>query len=201
MRSKLYAAVIPAVVLIAFPLAAQSSGSESQQGKTAEARIEAAMKAAAQANVPVSLLESKVAEGQAKRVPPDRIAAAVEARLTTLVRASRFMAEAGIEQRTTAELAIAGDALQAGVGDSALVRVYRNAPAERRVVAMAVLSDLVRLGSTSEAAFTRVNATLRSSAALANLQAEVAAQLRLGGLVSTLDAAGGIGIGGTVRIP
>jgi hypothetical protein len=53
-----------------------------------------------------------------------------------------------------------------------------------------VLADLVRLGQSSEPALARVTNALISNSALANLQAEVASQLRLGGLTSTLDAAG-----------
>lgn len=206
--------LLPALLLPAFPLSAQSRNgpmpapagadttpSGSRQSTGAQARIDAALRAAAKASIPASLLESKVAEGQAKQVPPDRIAAAVEARLNTLLRASALMQGAGIESRSAAELLIAGDAMQSGVKDSALVQVYRNASPGRRVVAMAVLADLVRLGVRSDVAFDRVNATLGSSSALASLQAEVASQLRLGGLSSTLDAAGGIGVGGTLRIP
>ena len=87
-------------------------------------------------------------------------------------------------------MAIAADALQAGVSKTVLIRTLRSAPEERRVVAVAVVADLVRLGSQSDQAFARVNTALSSSVALANLQAEVASQLRLGGLTSTLDASG-----------
>ncbi len=197
MRSRFFA-VLPVLVLATVPLAAQSADT-TRQSSAAQARIDAAMKAAARANIPASLLESKVSEGEAKGVAATRIAAAVEARLNTLLRASTVMDSAGIETRTAAELLIAGDALQSGVQDSAVVQVFRNATAGRRVVAMAVLADLVRLGATSDVALDRVNATLSSSSALASLQAEVAGQLRLGGLTSTLDAAGGLS--GTLKIP
>ena len=84
------------------------------------------------------------------------------------------------------------DALDAGVSENAVIRVSREAPAERRTVAIAVLADLVRLGTTSDRALARVSAAVTSSAALANLRTEVASQLTLGGLTSTLDAAGAI---------
>jgi hypothetical protein len=102
------------------------------------------------------------------------------------------MKRGGVEAQNSGELSVTADALDAGVSESALLRVTREAPAERRTVAIAVLADLVRLGNGSERAFTRVNGALTSSAALANLQAEVASQLRLGGMSSTLDAAGAI---------
>jgi hypothetical protein len=208
MRSRL-SVLLPALFLAAVPLAAQSgNGSSSaaqssappkpdstQQSGSAQARIDAALAAAPKPEILV-LLRSKLAEGQAKQVPPDRIATALELRLAALVRASTL-----IENRSAAELLVAGDAMQSGVKDSAVVQVYRNATPGRRVVAMAVLTDLVRLGISSDIAFDRVNATLGSSSALASLQAEVASQLRLGGLTSTLDAAGGIGVGGTLRLP
>ena len=197
MRSRFFV-VLPALVLATVSLAAQSPDTTQQSG-SAQARIDAAMKAATKANIPASLLESKVSEGQAKGVVASKIAAAVEARLTTLLRASTVMDSAGIETRSAAELLIAGDALQSGVQDSAVVQVFRSATPGRRVVAMAVLADLVRLGATSDLALDRVTATLSSSSALASLQAEVASQLRLGGLSSTLDAAGGIT--GTLKIP
>jgi hypothetical protein len=160
------------------------------QATTPQARIDAALHAAAEADIPTSLLSSKVAEGQAKHVPPERIANAVEARLKSLVRASAALHSADVKMGSAAELAVAADALEAGVSENALVRLCRSAPEERRVVAVAVLADLVRLGQSSESALARVNTAVTTSAALANLNAEVASQLRLGGLTSTLDAAG-----------
>ena len=148
------------------------------------------MHAAAEAKVPASLLASKVAEGEAKHVPQDRIASAVETRLKSLVRASAALNRADIEAGSAADIAVSADALEAGVSETVLIRLNRSAPEERRVVAVAVLADLVRLGQSSESALARVNAAATSSAALANLNAQVAAQLRLGGLTSTLDATG-----------
>jgi hypothetical protein len=187
-------AAVPATAL------AQNAGAAAQAraaavAQTPEARIDAALRAAAQADVPVSLLESKVAEGRAKRVPAERIAAAVEARLTALIRAGDALRRAQVTAASQGELAVTADALEAGVSESALIRVTRSAPAERRVVAIAVLADLVRLGTEPEPASTRVSAAVSTSTALANLHAEVAAQLRLGGLTSTLEA------NGIIRIP
>lgn len=168
---------------------------EPAKAQPPRARIDAAVQAAAEADIPVSLLKSKVAEGEAKRVSEERIATAVEGRLRALVRASSTLERADVEQRGASELAVAADALEAGVSESALVRVSKSAPESRRVVAIAVLADLVRLGKPSDAALAQVTAAVTSSAALASLNAQVASQLRLGGLTSTLDAAG------IVRIP
>jgi hypothetical protein len=178
------AAFAPAV------LAGQGQSQVETQSKTPDARIDAAVHAAVQAKIPTSLLTTKVAEGQAKHVPQDRIANAVEARLRALMRASAVLNRADVEFQNASELAVAADALEAGVTESALIRLEKSAPEERRVVAVAVLADLVRLGKTSDVALAQVNAAVSTSATLANLNAQVASQLRLGGLTSTLDAVG-----------
>jgi hypothetical protein len=200
MKSTTMAVLVPTLMLMPFALRAQgvtaaAQGQAQGQVQAPQARIDAAMSAAAKANVPAELVKSKIAEGEAKRVPPERIAAAVEARVTCLVRASQTMKKAGAESESAGDLAVAADALDAGVSESALIRVTREAPAERRTVAIATLADLVRLGTASEGALARVSAAAASSAALANLRAEVASQLMAGGLSSTLDAAG------VIRVP
>jgi len=173
----------------------QAQGTGSAEAKTPQARIDAAMSAAAEAKIPVSLVKSKVTEGEAKRVPPERIATAVEARVKSLVRASETMKRADVDVRNEGELLVSADALDAGVSESALIRISHDAPPERRTVAIAVLADLVRLGSASDNALARVSGAVSSSAALANLHAEVATQLQRGGLKSTLEATG------IIRIP
>jgi hypothetical protein len=174
---------------------AQGQGTGQAQAQTPQARIDAAMNAAAEAKIPLSLVKSKVAEGEAKRVPQERIATAVEARVKSLVRASETLQRADVEARNEGELLVSADALDAGVSESALVRISQDAPPERRTVAIAVLADLVRLGAASDNALARVSGAVSSSSALANLHAEVAAQLQRGGLKSTLDATG------IIRVP
>lgn len=206
MNSKMIALVVLTMPLVSRTVSAQDEGTQGQvqaqgqsqsqaQARTPQARIDAAMSAAAEANIPAELIKSKVAEGEAKRVPPERIAAAVEARVTSLVRASETMKKADLTVQNAGELSVSADALDAGVSESALISVTREAPPERRTVAIAVLADLVLLGNASDRALTRVSAAVRSSAALANLHAEVASQLRAGGIKSTLDATG------IIRIP
>ena len=187
--------LIAAMAITPLTLAAQNQGATASaqgqaQASTPQARIDAAIRAAAQADIPTSLLTSKVSEGRAKNVPQERVATAVESRLRSLLRASATMERAGVGIESAADLAVSADALEAGVSESALIRLSRNAPEERRVVAVAVLTDMVRLGQSSESALARVTAAVATSAALANLNAEIASQLRLGGLTSTLDAAG-----------
>jgi hypothetical protein len=193
MKSKLFVVVVMALLLAPSALSAQSGEANANaqaQAVTPQARIDAAMTAAARANVPASLIESKIAEGEAKGVARARIAAAVEARVAALVRASEAMKRADIEVRSAGELSVTADALEAGVSENAVIRISRDAPQERRAVAIAVLADLVRLGHPTDHAFTRVSAAVSSSAALANLHAEVASQLRLGGMNPTLDISG-----------
>jgi hypothetical protein len=197
MKATMMAVLVPTMLLMPAAVRAQGSSAEAQgqaqgQARTPQARIDAALNAAARANVPAELVKSKIAEGEAKHVPAERIAAAVEARVTSLVRASEAMKRAGVESESAGELAVTADALDAGVDENALIRVTREAPAERRAVAIAVLSDLVRLGHASDRALERVSAAVRSSAALANLHAEVASELTRGGMRSTLEAAGRI---------
>ena len=197
MKSTTMAVLVPAMMIMPVAVRGQSASAAAQgqaqsQVQTPQTRIDAAMNAAAKANVPAELIKSKIAEGEAKRVPPERIAAAVEARVTSLVRASQTMKRAGVESQSAGELAVSADALDAGVGETALIRVTREAPAERRTVAIATLADLVRLGTASDRALARVSAAATSSAAMANLRAEVASQLTAGGLSSTLDATGAL---------
>lgn len=160
-----------ALLLLPAALPAQDSTSTSQS--QAQARIDAALTAALKAGVPASLLEGKVAEGNAKGVPMERIAAAVEHRLEALTEAHDAITKAGIEHTTDGELSVAADAVQAGVSQRALVSVARGAPDGSRAVAIAVLTDLVAQGQASERALARVEAALaRGPEALANLGAE-----------------------------
>lgn len=189
MKSKLFYAVVPMLMLAPALLHAQNRN-QPDRNQQSNARIEAAMQAAARARIPVSLLESKVQEGEAKRVPQERVATAVEARLQALVRASETMRRSNVTAATAGDFAVTADALEAGVSENAVVRVQRDAAPERRAVAVAVLTDLVRLGHASETALARVSGALGSNAAMANLHANIASQLRAGGLTSTLDANG-----------
>lgn len=181
---------------------AQSSSASSTtqavaQAGTPQARIDAAMQSAARADVPTSLLESKVREGAAKGVPMERVAAAVEARLQALVRARDALHDADITSYTDGELLVAAEALSAGVDQTVLASVARSTPRERRAVATAVLTDLVRLGYENGEARARLDAALNGGPeALVNLRAEAAASLRARGLLAT-DV--GAGLNGSIR--
>ena len=194
-KSKFFVMMVPALLMVPVAISAQSAEANANaQARAPQARIDAAIAAAARAEIPAELIESKIAEGRAKGVAEERIAAAVEARVAGLVRASEAMKRASLEARSAGELSVTADALEAGVSEDAVIRISRDAPSERRAVAVAVLADLVRLGHPVDQAFARVNGALSSGAAMASLHAEVASQLRLGGLRPTLDAAGGVRI-------
>jgi hypothetical protein len=165
MRSKQLLLSILALLVMPAWLAAQD----------AQARIDAALTAATKAQIPVSLLTNKVAEGEAKRVPRERIAAAVESQLAALTKASSVLQREQIRIQNPSELSLVADALQAGVTESVAVRTMRAAPAERRAAAVSAVTSMVRLGVHPEPAFVQVNAALTSNTALANLIAQLEA--------------------------
>jgi hypothetical protein len=134
-------------------------------------RISTSLARARQVGIPVSLLEAKIAEGKAKGVSLDRIAAALERREATLEHASRVMK--GQPGNGDAELSVAADAIDSGVSDTVLRAISESAPRERRAVAIVALTQLVQQGHVPEAALDRVkNALKRGPEALLNLPAE-----------------------------
>lgn len=186
MRSKMLC-LAAALVLSPAALSAQDEN----------ARVDAALESALEAGIPVPLLEQKIAEGQAKGVPMERIAAAVEKRLEALVQARDAMTKAGIESATEGELSVAADAVQGGVSQTALAAISQSSSGDNRVVAIAVLADLVAMGHVPEQALTQVQAALaRGPEALANLRAESAGQLPPQGGIGAGAGAGAAGGGG-----
>jgi hypothetical protein len=183
-------------------LLAQDSTAASQP--TAQTRIDAALAAAVKAGIPTSLLERKVAEGEAKGVAEDRIAAAVEQRLEALIQADNALTKADISAVTEGQLSVAADAVQAGVNANALVAVSKDASDGSRAVAIAALTDLVAMGQSSAQALAQVQAALsRGPEALANLSAAAAGSGAAGsgaagnGAAGTAGAAVGAGVTGS----
>jgi hypothetical protein len=158
------------LVLAALPAAAHAQ--DPQQ------RIDAARRRAESAGIPVALLDSKVAEGRAKGVPIDRIATAVDRRLAALTRAREAMAGAPRAAPVTqADLSVGADALEAGVEPGVLGRLAAAAPGDRRAVAIAVLTELVSQGESSERALARVTSALQHGPdALRRLPGEAASE-------------------------
>lgn len=81
--------------------------------QTPQARIDAALARATEAGIPVALLQSKVAEGRAKGVSLERIAAAVERRGAALEHARDVLR--GPREVDQAGLSVAADAVEAGI--------------------------------------------------------------------------------------
>jgi hypothetical protein len=157
-----------AACLLFAPLSLGAQG----QGDPAQ-RIEAARRRAEATGIPVSLLDLKVAEGRAKGIPADRIAGAVEIRLSLLARAREAMAGSGRAALTAADLSAGADALGAGVSAEALGSLSRTAPGDRRAVAIAVLAQLVQEGDRSDRALERVRLALANPETLRQLPGQV----------------------------
>jgi hypothetical protein len=142
--------------------------------QTPDQRVERALERAIEVGVPVELLQSKVAEGRAKGIPMDRIAQAVERRLETLEQVRTSFGQR--QQLGPDELGVAADAVQAGVSETVLATLSERAPRDRRAVAIAALTELVKLGHASEVALERVTEAMqRGSEALMNLPAQAGA--------------------------
>jgi hypothetical protein len=157
-----------AVVIVA--LAPAGTVAAYAQVQPPQERIDTALSRARQVGIPVSLLESKIAEGKAKGVSQERIAAAIERREAVLERASQALRG---EADAAASLAVGADAIESGVNEAVLKAVADNAPRDRRNVAIAALTQLVQQGQVPEAALERVRDALkRGPDALANLPGE-----------------------------
>lgn len=166
-----------AVAVVA--LALSGGHAANAQVQPAQERINTVLARARQVGIPVALLESKIAEGKAKGVSPERIAAALERRQAALERASQALRG---EADAPASLAVGADAIESGVSEAVLRAVAENAPRDRRNVAIAALTELVHQGHAPEAALGRVRDALkRGPDALSNLPAEAAAGRRGGG--------------------
>lgn len=142
------------------------------QAPAPQERINTTLARARQVGIPVALLESKIAEGKAKGVSLERIAAAIERRQSALERASQAL-RGGADAPST--LAVSADAIESGVSEVVLREVVANSPNDRRNVAIAALTELVHQGNTPEVALGRVRDALkRGPDALSNLPAEAA---------------------------
>lgn len=147
----------------------------------ADARMAAARQQASDAGIPVSLLDSKIAEGRAKDVEPDRIATAIERRLTSLLRAHRVMTVNPALHLSPVDLKVGADALEAGVGEPVLSSLAGSTPAPHRAVAVAVFTQLVQQGEPPAQALEQVRTALgKSPAALQHLPAQAAARAKSG---------------------
>jgi hypothetical protein len=167
-------------VLVSCFLVVASASVAAAQVQPPQERINTGLARAREVGIPLALLESKIAEGKAKGVSLERLAAVIERRLIALERAQE-----ALRGRPDAvdSLSISADAIESGVSEVVLQAVADNAPRDRRNVAIAVLTELVEQGQVPEAALERVRAALRRGPdALANLPAEArGAAARRGG--------------------
>jgi hypothetical protein len=156
-----------AVAVVALALAGANAANAQVQPQD---RINAALSRARGAGIPVALLESKMAEGKAKGIPLERIAAAIERREGALERASQALRG---NPGDTASLSVGADAIESGVNETVLKAVAEDAPRDRRTVAIATLTQLVQQGDLPDAALAKVrNALKRGPDALTNLPSE-----------------------------
>ena len=154
----------------AVALALSGATAANAQVQPPQDRINAALSRARGAGIPVALLESKMAEGKAKGIPLERIAAAIERREGALERASQALRG---NPGDTASLSVGADAIESGVNEAVLKAVAEDAPRDRRTVAIAALTQLVQQGDLPEAALAKVrNALKRGPDALTNLPSE-----------------------------
>lgn len=146
---RLSATLALAVALIPASLFAQDA---------AEARIQATLERAAEAGIPTSLLETRIAEGEAKGIAMERIADAVDRRLDGLDRARQALAD--VSDAGSDDLSVAADALESGVSEAVLTEIAETTPTERRTVAIAALDYLVASDVAPREALVRVREAL-----------------------------------------
>jgi hypothetical protein len=158
------------VIVVAMAALVSSAVTAHAQAVAPQERISTAMARAKQVGIPVALLESKIAEGRAKGVSQERLAAAIERRLAALERASQAF-RGGTD--TADSLGLGADAIEAGVSEAVLRALAESAPRDRRNVAIAALTELVHQGQGPEVALGRVQDALRRGPdALSNLPGE-----------------------------
>jgi len=125
--------LISMAILVAAPLQAV--------GQTPAQRIEAVRARMGQLRIPVELIDAKVAEGRAKGVPIDRIAAAVERRGAGLATAQTALSRPG-RPADRAELSAGADAVDAGIDASSMRAAVQAASPGHGAIALAVLTQL-----------------------------------------------------------
>jgi len=158
------------IAVAALTLALSGANAVNAQVQPPQDRINTALSRARQVGIPVALLESKMAEGKAKGIPLERIAAAIERREGALERASQALRG---NPSDAASLSVGADAIESGVNETVLKALADDAPRDRRTVAIATLTQLVQQGDLPAAALAKVrNALKRGPDALTNLPSE-----------------------------
>lgn len=190
------------LIAVAMPAAAHAQGNDAARARaglnaSAAARFDAAIARAEREDLPTESIVSKALEGIAKRVPPDRIAVAIEQRLDLLVRARAALEprrrdtetrdpqrEREVRARARAEISAVADAMQRGVDDDAVRRLSADSrPDEPISTAVHVLADLVQRGVPSDVALEVLSAWRargNSAADLADVPAGIDRLVRQG---------------------
>jgi hypothetical protein len=168
------------ILLVTLALAATPTAASAQ---SPEARIDAARARLTAAGIPAALLDGRVAQGRAKGVAMERIAASVERRAASLTVARQAMAPR--RDLTAADLDAGADAVEAGIPTADLHALTELVHGADRAVAIAVLAQLHRDGLPAAQALERVTAALgKGPDALRTLPAQAAAERRRGGNAS-----------------
>lgn len=195
-----------ALIATAMPVVVHAQANEAARARagldaSAAARFDAAIARAEREDLPTESIVSKALEGIAKRVPPERIAFAVEQRLDLLVRARAALQprrrdtgerdaqrdpqrEREVRARTRAEVSAVADAMQRGVDDDAVRRLSADRrPDEPISTSVHVLADLVQRGVPSDVALDVLSAWRargNSAADLADVPAGIDRLVRQG---------------------
>ena len=190
-----------ALIAVAMPAATHAQANDAARARaglnaSAATRFDAAIARAEREDLPTESIVSKALEGIAKRVPPDRIAVAVEQRLDLLVRARAALEprrrdadrepqrEGAVRARARAEISAVADAMQRGVDDDAVRRLSADSrPDEPISTSVHVLADLVQRGVPSDVALDVLSAWRargNSAADLADVPAGIDRLVRQG---------------------
>jgi hypothetical protein len=103
----------------------------------------------------------------------ETVVTALVRRLNRLFRAEAVLTGDDIPAPSLGDIAVAADALEAGVSEAALLEIQSTSPGDHRDVATEMLVTLVQLGHVPEDALARVKAGLdRGPEGLANLRSE-----------------------------
>jgi hypothetical protein len=109
----------------------------------------------------------------------ETVVTALVAGLNRLFRAEAVLTDEAVPAPSARDIAVAADALEAGVSEAALLEIRSTSPGAHRGVATEMLVRLVQLGHVAEDALGRVRAALRRGPeGLASLRSETERQMR-----------------------
>lgn len=158
----LWTGVVLALVVAVSPTSAQQDDPRLERIRTAlpetvVEQIETRIAAARSQGLPVEPLLDKAVEGIAKRVPPERVAGAVD-RLAQELGRARTLLEDGVPPTPT-DVAAVADAMRRGVPEPAIEEIAGNAaPDEPVALAVHTMGDLMDRGVPVEQALTVLEA-------------------------------------------